>query len=165
VKAFEDYYQQLRQAGLITLKMLQQYEEANTKSLHGRLQGILMLAGNRVGLWAFPEIKYRLKIPIDKRKFGKKNYQRTIKVDIGFYNNENNLCGIGEVFTLDMLHEGDPNLSGVGVRASHKLLHMAKEEKFNGFFLIVITLPKEVKQRPPWRRWKEKWNRVSQRLE
>jgi len=141
VECFQHRYEDLCREGLITPEMLTNYSLANDASLHSRIQTALLLAGIDTGLWAFPEVKVRLKEPLDKWAIGVQyrgksfRYQHTLTVDVAFFNGTD-MVGFGEVYTLDMIHGAIP---ANRVNPYHKLKHLVRE--FDGFVIIVTTLP------------------------
>jgi len=141
------------QAGLILDEMLQCYGFANDISLHSRLQTALLLAGWDCGFASFPEVRLRLNKPIDRwaleGRRRKTRYQRTVRVDVGYY--KEGLCGVGEVVTLDGAHEANPSIPRI--TTYQKLRHIA--QNYDVFFLILIALPQQVKEPPPWKEWRE----------
>jgi hypothetical protein len=126
--------------GFITPEMLTNYATMCDLSFHGRLQSILMHAGEDIGLMGVPEVRFRS--------------QKSVRADVGFYRTGDLAapCGLAEVVTIDMVHAAEAQ------KLKEKLLRLRPFSLH--FVVIAVTLPKSLTSASGWDEFKG-WARKS----
>ncbi len=167
VNRFTKIVNDFRSKGIIKNEDLQNYTESN---LHSWLQYALIKSGVEEGLFAIPEVKLRFSVPIDPLQYGlhnKKRKRHFSKVDVAFYDNNKNLVGISEIFTMDEAHGCLPSkkLAEVGhywLTPRDSLLHLVEYaiQKPKFIILVTILLKKSTRLIP----WKTKIKEIDSKL-
>jgi len=155
---FKSVYEKLKKEKLIKNESLNRPAGNN---LHSWLQYALIMAGERNGLRAVPEIKLYFKEDLNPKKIApeiKKTELRSFsRVDVAFYKNSE-LVGIGEVHTINdsnvflstrrFVEKGILNFLSDRDVLMHTIQHGKNKLKF---VILVVTLPKRA-SRVPWRK-------------
>ena len=164
VTEFNQLYTQLKEVGVISPALVRNYYKANKESLHSLLNYALIAAGIRSGYFAFPEFKLSLQPPLPTPK-GK--YQHFIRVDVAFFEGKD-LKGLGEVYTLDLIHGCLPPDCFVEKWQTPrvKLNHLVSV--YSGIFVLIVNvIPQEAKM-PAWEKvnshslpqWRGLWKQL-----
>ena len=150
-------------------------------SLHSILQFTLIKAGIECSYLAFPEYRVLFKEAIvkeklderfrDRAKGGKVRRQWQVKADVAFLK-DYELCGLGEVYTLDEIHGCRPSeeMMGLWLTPYHKLHHtIDHSENVVKFLVIVNVFPRTLeREQLPWKdskkrsviEWKDCWKQL-----
>lgn len=161
VKVVEDF----RNKNIIKDEDLKYHTKSN---LHSWLQYALIKSGEEEGLFAIPEVKLKFTEPIDPQQYGLYNKRKRhfSRVDVAFYDNNKNLLGVSEIFTMDEAHGCLPTKKLV--RADHywltprdSLMHMIQYALPKPKFIILVTI---LLKKSPYIPWKTKIKEIDLKL-
>jgi len=147
--------QQLAQKGLVTRKMIVDYEDTKSGNLHSWLQHVLIGSAYKAGLQPLPEYKIEMEPHLEVKG---KRPQGKYKADVALFC-QGKLIGLAEAYTMDMAH-GAYRTGTFGIEATTpglKIPHVLKYGKglVEKTVVIVVVLPKQAARLPPWADLKE----------
>jgi hypothetical protein len=164
VAEFNQVYTQLEEVGLVSPALVRNYYKASRGNLHSLLNYALAVAGIRSGYFALPEYKLSLQPPLLTLK-GK--YRHFIQVDVAFFKGKD-LKGIGEVYTLDLIHGCllPDALVGKWQTPRVKLNHLVSV--YPGIFVVIVNVIPQDAKMPPWEevrwyslpQWRQLWEQL-----
>ena len=121
-------------------------------------------------IFSIPEVKIRFNSPIYPQEYGivrkNKNGRRFCRVDVGFYNNEKELLGVAEVYTMDESHGATPSKDLAEVEHYYltpydMIPHMLQYAKNKPKFMLLITI---LAKNAPRVFWKTKIPYIDEKL-
>lgn len=151
-KYFAEILKRAAEVRLLKRSLLQDFTEMS-RSLHGLLCSAFVEAGWRSNLIPIVEPRIELREPLNPPDYSKhlhgKRKRRQIRFDVGFCQNDQYIS-FAEVNTIDVALGYNSSQNKDFITKRDVYYHFAKQAGIKYGFIVCLTLPREVKKRPPW---------------
>jgi len=150
---FAEIVKYTTEVGLFKRSLLQDFTEMS-RSLHGLLCSAFVEAGWRSNLIPIVEPRIELMEPLNPSDYSEHLYgkrkRRQIRFDVGFWQNDR-YVSFAEVNTIDVALGYSSSQNKDFITKRDVYYHFAKQSRTKYGFIVCLTLPQEVKKRPPYR--------------